>query len=711
MKIESIKISNILSFKYSENIESADGIDFNANDNLGSLDILIGPNASGKSNFLEIVNQIFKKCFFVHYDFKEINYLEAKKNNERHFSNVLQKSNSGFLLQKHRDYKQNDSELLLKISLGRTDKKNLKDIIKNKALFNSLFKKFRLPDSLQIDDKVCPEKIEKITNVQFLIKFGSPSKASVSVKNEPNNDTLKEYDLIKKYFEDFNAFRLIAILNNDRNFENNETKLPDLKKSFSMISSHRNYNKFKNKIVCISDKESHLGGLKKEIAQEFAKQMENNPEEKTLEFIQTQIAYSYLEKRDDHGKENFLQIFESENEIFSEIRKYTSKFLGLKCFLDKPDINPTVKFSFLDILENELSISELSSGQKAIIYFIHILIGHQSMDSLYIIDEPELHLHPQMQRSFLELFKILANEFNLQIIFATHSPQFINKDTIQQTYRFHLKNNATKIVSPSHIIADLKSQESGNTLSTKDLIKILDFRNSSKIFFSNKVILVEGESDEYFFKSYLDFLKTKKIDFEIKDYEILRIDGKGNFKKWREFLNKYEIKNYYLADLDNIFELSELGIPKNKQKEYKDLSLKKMKKKFNKGDAEDAKTLFENLYEYLEAPNSDNLDNLKTFALWLLKKNMNSQSVLDSIKDNDSRLWKKIQTKVENLYDDNIFLLKNGNLECYTQIKDKDINKLIKFCSDDFEEWHNNQDNNQKIEELNNIFSKIFKND
>ena len=56
MKVNSIRISNIFSFPYHDNIDDCDEIKFE-----GNFNIFIGPNGSGKSNFIEILNQLFKK--------------------------------------------------------------------------------------------------------------------------------------------------------------------------------------------------------------------------------------------------------------------------------------------------------------------------------------------------------------------------------------------------------------------------------------------------------------------------------------------------------------------------------------------------------------------------------------------------------------------------------------------------------------------------
>ena len=68
MKIREVKISNILSFPYVENIDNMDGINFEKQiDNL-DMNIFIWANGSGKSNFIEIINQ-FSRNLLLDYTF------------------------------------------------------------------------------------------------------------------------------------------------------------------------------------------------------------------------------------------------------------------------------------------------------------------------------------------------------------------------------------------------------------------------------------------------------------------------------------------------------------------------------------------------------------------------------------------------------------------------------------------------------------------
>ena len=66
MKINSIKISNILSFEHHDDIEKGDDISF-----VDDINVIIGPMGSGKSNFLEIVNRLFKSVLIQEWIYNE----------------------------------------------------------------------------------------------------------------------------------------------------------------------------------------------------------------------------------------------------------------------------------------------------------------------------------------------------------------------------------------------------------------------------------------------------------------------------------------------------------------------------------------------------------------------------------------------------------------------------------------------------------------
>ena len=43
-----------------------------------------------------------------------------------------------------------------------------------------------------------------------------------------------------------------------------------------------------------------------------------------------------------------------------------------------------------------------------------------------VLDEPEIHLHPQWQIAYAELIVLLQKQFDLSVVVTTHSPYFVD---------------------------------------------------------------------------------------------------------------------------------------------------------------------------------------------------------------------------------------------------------------------------------------------
>lgn len=58
-----------------------------------------------------------------------------------------------------------------------------------------------------------------------------------------------------------------------------------------------------------------------------------------------------------------------------------------------------------------------------------------------IVDEPELHIHPQLQKELSLLFNHLSNNYGTQFFLSTYSALFINEENITNVYRFSKDNS------------------------------------------------------------------------------------------------------------------------------------------------------------------------------------------------------------------------------------------------------------------------------
>lgn len=80
-----------------------------------------------------------------------------------------------------------------------------------------------------------------------------------------------------------------------------------------------------------------------------------------------------------------------------------------------------------EIIEENRDIDNLSSGEKQILILFTYIKFNNKLGRVFIIDEPELSLHPKWQESFLDSIKVIMPS-NTQLLFATHSPAIVGNN-------------------------------------------------------------------------------------------------------------------------------------------------------------------------------------------------------------------------------------------------------------------------------------------
>lgn len=111
----------------------------------------------------------------------------------------------------------------------------------------------------------------------------------------------------------------------------------------------------------------------------------------------------------------------------------------------------------------ELNLKNLSTGLKSFAILKRLIEnGNLKENGTLILDEPEIHLHPEWQLLFAELIVLLQKEFGMHILLTTHSPYFLNaievyseKYKINEKCKYYIAENTTN----GSIIKDM----TGNT--------------------------------------------------------------------------------------------------------------------------------------------------------------------------------------------------------------------------------------------------------
>lgn len=100
--------------------------------------------------------------------------------------------------------------------------------------------------------------------------------------------------------------------------------------------------------------------------------------------------------------------------------------------------------------EEPLALSNISTGLKTFLILKTLLMnGAIEEGGTIILDEPEIHLHPEWQLAFAELIVLIQKEFGIHILLNTHSPYFLRalqvysaKYHIADSCKYYLSDNS-----------------------------------------------------------------------------------------------------------------------------------------------------------------------------------------------------------------------------------------------------------------------------
>lgn len=274
-------------------------------------------------------------------------------------------------------------------------------------------------------------------------------------------------------------------------------------------------------------------------------------------------------------------------EIENVLNEKMSDFMD--CTIDLRMSVPQLKdiFNKVEICANDgirTNINEKGHGmQRSMIFSIlraYAELIHQQKaedkanerSTLFAIEEPELYLHPQSQRTLMSVLKEIS-EANDQVIYSTHSNLFVDiayfddicimrldkEDGNHQSYPTQLQVSA--------LIEDLKARKGVD--GTEEGMRELHFHAFNEIinegFFASKVIIAEGDSEKYALPIYAN---AYGYNFDRNNIAIVHSHGKGPMDRIYRIFNGLGIPTYLIFDGDKNNNKKEI---KEKTKELLDL--------------------------------------------------------------------------------------------------------------------------------------------
>ena len=304
----------------------------------------------------------------------------------------------------------------------------------------------------EIDEKVYNEKVSELTKiVDKLMKENSYNKIADNFKDRMEAKIAIEFlKNNKNYSEDeikiiINNYKKDLKIENISNFvqEINETLKISDKEIIKVIVSRIMNKEFNNQINAIFSKEKmNIGEITlKTKDKEIDLKIENNEisdiqnyfliNKETMYIDNPFVLDSYDFEDKNHQTHLATNVFsENENSVISEIKvkkKLNNIYKKLNSVLSGEILeNKNSKFVYRKN-GKDIDLKNLSTGLKTFA-IIKMLLQNGTLEEnrTIILDEPEIHLHPEWQLKFAELIVLLQKELGMHVLLTTHSPYFVS---------------------------------------------------------------------------------------------------------------------------------------------------------------------------------------------------------------------------------------------------------------------------------------------